>query len=196
MNPELGVRPTVQALPAEPGTNVQDVLVSVKETHTGSFMIGAGINSDNGLVGSIELNEKNFDIFRIPTSLADFTEGRAFRGGGQEFRIEAVPGNQLQRYSVTWRDPYIFDLPYSLTTSGYYYDRVYNEYTESRLGGRVTVGHQFTKALSGNVGMRLENVDVRNVSAFAPPDYLSVEGHNSVYAPRVGATYDTRDSYL
>jgi outer membrane protein assembly complex protein YaeT len=196
MNPELGVRPTVQALPPEPGSQYQDVLVSVKETHTGSFMIGAGVNSDNGLVGSIVLNEKNFDIFRFPTSWADVVEGRAFRGAGQEFRIEAVPGNQLQRYSVTWRDPYLFDLPYSLTTSGYYYDRYFNEYLESRLGGRLTVGHQFTKAISGNVGMRLENVDVRDVASFAPLDYLSVQGNNAVYAPRIGATYDTRDSYL
>ena len=61
-------------------------------------MLGAGVNSDSGLVGSIVLNERNFDIFRFPTSLADFFEGRAFRGAGQEFRIEACPA---RRFSAT-----------------------------------------------------------------------------------------------
>ena len=41
-------------------------------------MFGAGVNSDSGIVGSIVLNERNFDIFRFPTSFADLWEGKAF----------------------------------------------------------------------------------------------------------------------
>jgi hypothetical protein len=36
------------------------------------------------------LSEDNFDIFRLPRSFDDFISGRAFRGGGQRFRFEAV----------------------------------------------------------------------------------------------------------
>ena len=64
-------------------------------------MFGAGFNSDSGIVGSIVLNERNFDIFRSAHQHADIWEGKAFRGAGQELRIEAVPGTQLQRYSIT-----------------------------------------------------------------------------------------------
>ncbi len=131
MDPEKGLRPTIVAIPTD-DPNVQDILVTVKETHTGSFQIGAGFNTDNGLVGSVVLNERNFDITRFPTSWEDFVEGRAFRGAGQEFRIEAVPGVNLQRYSATWRDPMVFDLPYSLTESVYYREYQYNEYLERR----------------------------------------------------------------
>src|SRR6185436_6901047 len=134
MDPQMGVRPTVQAI--EGPNQYKDILVKVQETRTGSLMLGAGVNSNNGLVGSIVLNERNFDLFRFPTSFADFFDGKAFRGAGQEFRIEAVPGTQLQRYTVSFREPFLFDRPYSLSTSGYYYDRVYNEYTEGRLGAR------------------------------------------------------------
>ena len=70
------------------------------------------------MTGSIVLNERNFDILNFPTSLEDITAGRAFRGGGQEFRLEAVPGNQFQRYTASWRDPRIFDSLYSLSVSG------------------------------------------------------------------------------
>jgi outer membrane protein insertion porin family len=70
---------------------------------TGSLMFGASVNSDAGLVGSIVLNERNFDILRPPTSFDDILEGRAFRGAGQEFRIEAMPGTQVQSYRATFR---------------------------------------------------------------------------------------------
>ncbi len=195
INPELGIRPTIDIV-ADTDSEYKDLLVNVKETHTGSLLFGAGVNSDAGIVGSIVLHERNFDIFRFPTSWADVTEGRAFRGAGQEFRMEAAPGTQLQRYTVSFREPFLFDRPYSLGLSGYYYDRFYDEYVEGRYGGRVTVGHQFTKEWGGNVGVRLENVNVSRVSFGAPVDYTSVKGTSVIIAPRVGVAYDTRDSFL
>jgi outer membrane protein assembly complex protein YaeT len=195
LNPELGIRPTVTVL-EDTDSEFKDILVQVKETHTGSLLFGAGINSDAGLVGSVVLHERNFDIFRFPGSWADVTEGRAFRGAGQELRIEAAPGNELQRYSVTFREPFLFDRPYSLSLGGYYYDRVYDEYIEGRTGGRVTLGHQFTREWGGNVGVRVEDVNVRAIRFGAPPDYTSVQGHNFIIAPRVGVAWDTRDSFL
>ncbi len=150
-DPQKGSRPTVTAIPTD-DPNVQDILVQVKETHTGTFQVGAGFNTNNGLVGTVSLNERNFDITRIPTSWEDFLEGRAFRGGGQEFNIQAIPGITYQRYGFTWRDPMIFDLPYSLTVGGYYYQYQYNEYLQERLGMRATVGKQLFPWLSVNTG--------------------------------------------
>jgi outer membrane protein assembly complex protein YaeT len=193
-NPETGSRPTVQAL--ENPTEFKDILVKVQETRTGSLMLGAGINSDNGLVGSIVLNERNFDIFRFPTSFSDFWDGTAFRGAGQEFRIEAVPGTQIQRYSVSIREPMLFDVPYSLLTSAYYRDRIYDEYTENRYGTRESVSHQFTKEIYGSVGFRIENINVNNIQAGAPPDYTSVYGNNFLAAPNLTVGWDTRNSFL
>ncbi len=222
MNPETGGKPTISAVPTD-DPNVQDILVVVKETHTGSFQIGAGYNTDNGLVGTITLNERNFDIARWPTSWSDFLEGKAFRGANQDLRIEAVPGIYLQRYSVTWRDPMIFNLPYALIVSGYYRQQQFNEDFETRLGARFTVAKQLTQSLSFNVGLRVEDVNIGNVpygtdaygnpitydafgnpvtasgGAFgfgAPVDYTSVQGHNFLVAPRIGGTWDTRDSFL
>jgi outer membrane protein assembly complex protein YaeT len=195
MDPEKGARPSVVPIDTDDPT-VKDILVTVQETHTGTFQIGAGFNTDNGLVGTAVLNERNFDITRIPTSWEDFLEGKAFRGANQELRLEAMPGINFQRYSATWRDPMIFSLPYSLTVSGYYRDYQYNEYLERRLGGRFTVGKQLTASWSINAGLRIEDIDVANVPLGAPPAYTSVEGHNFLVAPSIGTTWDTRDSFL
>jgi outer membrane protein assembly factor BamA len=195
-SPDGSVHPTVSVLNPESDSPYKDVLVSVQEDNTGSLIFGIGVNSDAGLTGSIVLNERNFDIFRPPTSIDDILNGNAFRGAGQEFRIEAVPGTQLQRYTVSFREPFLFDSPYSLLVSGYYYERIFNEDTEDRVGGRFTIGRRLNEYWQANIGGRIENIGIHDVSQFAPVDYQSVVGNNFLVAGRVGATRDSRDSFL
>jgi outer membrane protein insertion porin family len=172
------------------------VIVDLRETHTGSLVFGVGVNSDAGLTGSIVLNERNFDITRPPTSFADFLEGRAFRGGDQEFRAEAVPGIYFQRYTVSLREPSLFDSKYSLETGAYYYDRLYNEYTETRLGGRVALGRRLNQYWQASVALRVEDVSVHNVLPFAPQDFQNVIGDNFAFGIRPTIVRDSRDSFL
>ena len=70
-------------------------------------MFGVGVNSDAGLVGNITLDEQNFDWTKVPTSWEDIMEGRAFRGAGERFRLELVPGTQVQRYMISFQEPYL-----------------------------------------------------------------------------------------
>jgi outer membrane protein insertion porin family len=195
-NGETGVRPTVEVLNREGEEEYKDLLVRVQETKTGSLMFGVGVNSDAGLSGSIVLNEKNFDITRFPTSFDDFMAGRAFRGAGQELRIEAVPGTSVQRYSATWREPFLFDSQYSLALSTYYYTRSYDEYDESRLGERITIGRKLNQYWSVSGSVRIEDVGVHNVPYYDPAPYQNAEGSNFLIGARAGVTRDTRDSFL
>ncbi|MGF1579980.1 MAG: outer membrane protein assembly factor BamA [Gemmataceae bacterium] len=197
-DPSRGQRPTVRVIedPENPNSEFKDIEVRVAETTTGSLLFGLGLNSDAGIVGSIVLNERNFDLFRPPTSIADILEFKAFRGGGQEFRLEAVPGTELQRYSATWREPFLFDRPISLTVSGYYRDRIFVEYTERRVGGRFTLGKQLNPMWSVTGGLRIENVEVDSVPFFAPNDLLDVVGNSFLVAPRIAVIRDNRDSFL
>jgi outer membrane protein assembly complex protein YaeT len=191
-------KPKVEVIdnPFDRENPTKDILVTVNEDNTGSLMFGLGVNSDSGLTGSIVLNERNFDLFHPPTTLDDLFNGSAFRGAGQEFRLEAVPGTQLQRYTASLREPFLFDSPFSLTTSGYYYQRSYNEYSEDRIGARITLGRKLDNYWSVSGGMRIENVDVYNVAAGAPATYTSVIGDNFLLGFQAGITRDTRDSYL
>jgi outer membrane protein insertion porin family len=190
------VEVTAQDDPNNPDSEYKNLLVKLEEDNTGSLLFGVGVNSDAGLTGSIVLNERNFDISRFPTSFDDLLSGNAFRGAGQEFRLEAVPGTQLQRYTASFREPFLFDSPYSLGVSGYYYDRQYNEDTESRLGARFTVGRKLGPYWTASASLRVEDVGIHSVPPFAPIDYQSVQGDNFLLGFRAGATYDDRDSVL
>ena len=146
-----------------------DIFPNVSETQTGKIMFGLGVNSSSGLVGSAVLDESNFDITRPPTSFQDIIDGTAWRGDGQQFRLEAVPGTQLSRYAVTWRDPYFLDTATSLGVSGFYFNRFYRNWTETRTGGRITLGRQFSPFTSGTFALRLEDVQVSNPTNLLSP---------------------------
>lgn len=172
-----------------------DLDVYVQEARTGRLMFGAGVNSDSGVVGNIVLDERNFDIFRPPTSFEDIIEGRAFRGGGQTFRLEAVPGSEVSRYSANWTNPYFLDTDVSLGLSAFYYQRFLDGWDEQRAGGRVNFGYQFTPEWSAGVAFRVEDVEIDSPrGAPPPPDLLDAVGSNLLTTVRFNATHDTRDS--
>ncbi len=188
--------PSVEVLQNEFDSPLKDVRVRVQETRTGQFMVGGSFNTDAGVTGNVTINERNFDILRWPTSLDDFRQGRAFRGGGQEFRIEAAPGTQFQRYSATWREPYLLDTQFGLTVSGYYFQRSFAEYDEDRYGGRFTIDRRLDSIWRASLATRVEGVNINNVPSWAPPDISDDAGSHFVLGLRPGLTRDTRDSYI
>lgn len=175
-----------------------DIIFEGQETQTGRLQIGAGINSDAGLVGNIVIDERNFDWRRWPRSFEDIRNGTALRGAGQRFRIDASPGSQVNRYLASFTEPYLMDTPISLGLSGSYFDRRYNDWDESRLGGRVSLGYQWVdRDLSTVASYRGENVEISNTSinppvVFAP--YDEVRGGNALHGFKLALINDTRDS--
>ncbi|QJW96253.1 BamA/OMP85 family outer membrane protein [Frigoriglobus tundricola] len=187
--------PEVVAVPNELD-DFKDVIVRVRETRTGQFILGGSVNSDAGLTGNIAINERNFDITRIPTSWDDIRNGRAFRGGGEELNIQAAPGTTFSRYSVTFREPYLFDTPFGLTTSLYYFQRSYTEYTEERYGGRITLDRRLDPIWTASVSTRIEGVSIKDTPIGAPTSISQYEGDHFLAGFRAGLKRDTRDSYV
>jgi len=185
------------ALPVFPGNEPYVIVdVDAEETQTGRLMIGAGVNSNAGLVGNIVVDEQNFDILRLPRSWDDIKNGTAFRGAGQRFRLEAAPGTQLQRYMATFQEPYLFDTRVGLSLSASYYTRFFYDWAEARTGGRIGLGYQFAFApdLSVNAGFRGESVDVFNPRIPGVPAIDNMLGTNGLYGFSAGIIHDTRDS--
>ena len=184
-------------LPGQPyPEQTVDILFEGQETQTGRLMLGVGVNSDAGVVGNIVLDERNFDWRRPPTSWEDVRNGTAFRGAGQRFRVDASPGSQVNRYLVSFQEPYLLDSPISLGLSGSYFDRRFRDYDEQRLGGRASLGYQWVdRDVSTVLSYRGENVNIRNApNAGAVPDLAEVLGDNVLHGFKVTVINDTRDS--
>jgi outer membrane protein insertion porin family len=189
--------------------------VQANETTTGRLMIGAGYNSDAGLIGNFTFDEQNFDITRLPHSWEDISNGTAWRGDGERLRIEAQPGTLVQRYAITYQVPYIFHSQAQFDISGFYFTRIYRDWDEGRVGGKLGLGYAFTPDLTGRIGFDGERVNIYNphktvsepnpnynpADPNSPPTILvptpeleRVLGQNDRYGFSVGLSHDTRDS--
>lgn len=196
-----GSGPFTPAYPGfQPPSNFPDVSatptpldVIVSETRTGKFMFGVAVNSDAGVTGQITIHEQNFDISRPPTSWEDVLNGTAWRGAGQSLRIEAQPGTQVQRYLVSFTDPYFLESNVSFSASAFYFDRNYFDWDESRLGGRLGWGYRLTPDLSISGTAGAQSVNIFNPRVLAVPELNAALGKSELYSGRATLTHDTRD---
>ena len=170
------------------------LIPQVEETQTGRLSFGVGVNSEAGVVGNIVLDEQNFDISRFPRSFSELGTGSAFRGAGQRLRMEAVPGSEVQRYMLTFREPYLLDTPISFGINAFYFDRIYEDWDEQRLGGNISFGYQVRPDLSVGLTFRAEDVNISDPAFGAPQELLDVVGDNGLYSVKANIVHDTRDS--
>ena len=182
-------------IPYYPAADFADLDVTIAQTNTGRINIGGAFNSDNGVVGQFTIDEKDFDIRRVPRSFGDILDGTAFRGAGQQFRLELVPGREIQRYLVSFTEPYFLNTDFSFSASGYFFDRRFEDYDENRRGGRFNFGRRLSPDLSISAGLRFERVEIdadqedRDVS----PTLDANVGESNLNIANIGLIRDTRD---
>lgn len=171
----------------------RDVLVEVVEADTGQLSFGAAVNSDAGVVGAIDLVQRNFDVADLPESSGEFFRGKAFRGAGQYFSLSLQPGNRISRYSATLREPYFLETPYFVEGSGFYFQREREDWDEQRIGGRSRVGQRFGDVWSAFITPRAEQININDIERTAPIDVFEVEGNNFLTVLEFAVTRDTTE---
>ena len=170
------------------------ITVQTEETTTGRLMFSLGISSDAGLVGSVVVEEQNFDIRRWPKSWSDIQNGTAWRGRGQHFRIEATPGSEVQRYAISFDEPYLFNSQIGLGTSLSYYDRFYSEWHERRMGGQLNLSRALTHDMRAYIGFRGYNVKVNEPKTPTPQRLADALGKSDLFGFSFRLVQDRRDS--
>jgi outer membrane protein insertion porin family len=164
----------------QPPVLQRDVLVEIEETSTGSFNFGVAYGSDSGVIGNIALTQRNFDLFDLPDSPGELIRGQAFRGAGQTFKIELLPGDRIQTYSVSLTEPYFLESDYALSGTAFYRRRVFRQYEEERFGGRFGLERRFGTVWTGGLTFRNDWVSLSDIDDDAPVDYFDVEDRRRV----------------
>ncbi|MDR2643244.1 MAG: BamA/TamA family outer membrane protein, partial [Planctomycetaceae bacterium] len=170
-----------------------DMMVKVQETRTGMIMMSVAVSSDSGLMGRFMIEEQNFDILNFPRGLRLQDWKNAFRGKGQRFRIEAMPGTDVSRYSASWETPYFFNLDYSFGVNGYYYQRFYDEWYEDRIGGSVSFGKLWAPDFLTSLTLSAQEVRIYNPAIYSL-DLFDAVGRHPMYGIGLNARHNTRDS--
>lgn len=193
-NPAVGNLPRITIQPEDPARpGERDVLVEVEETNTGSLNFGAAVSSDAGLIGTVSLSQRNFDVADLPDSWDELFKGRAFRGAGQTFTATAAPGTELSTYSLSLTEPSLLNTDYGASWTAFYREREFSDYDEQRFGGRMRVGRTFGTRWNGGASVRAESVDISDLDDNAPVDYYEVRGPNFLTALGLDLTRTTVD---
>jgi outer membrane protein insertion porin family len=180
--------------------------VAVTEKNTGNLTFGAGLSSDSGIVGFVEMTQGNFDLFHPPT----------FTGAGQKLRLRLAVGTQQRDYELSFVEPWFLNRKLALGVDLYRHQLDYespnNIYDETRTGMRLSL----TRALwsdffIGSVYYNLEDINISLNSPYTtfmgPATAANPTGQNTPTAiieqatsahlySRFGTTlaYDTRNS--
>ena len=178
----------------EPGDSPdKEILVfRVKERKTGSISVGGGYSSIQGLVGNVKLEEAN--LF----------------GKGQHANLDVEFGSLVTSFSVGFTEPWLFNTRTSLglnlfDTTQYWTTAVPNPdgtnkfYTESQLGGSISVGRRLSRYWSVFGTYSLQNVHIydvdQNFQTPGTPQYIAPsDTTTSSLTPRI--VYDSRDNYF
>lgn len=171
---------------AEGDPNTKDVRLDMTEGMTGMIMPGIGISSDDGLIGQLIYQQRNFDATDWPQSWKEFFTMKGFRGAGQTMRIALEPGTEVNRYSIEWTNPYFNDRPVDFDLSARRYNRWLESYDERRTAGIVGFEHRTWGTWRKSIRFRAENVEVQDIETYAPADVWSAQGNNYIYSLNLG----------
>lgn len=107
-----------------------NVGVNVKEKSTGSFSIGGGYSSLDGIVGQGSVAQTNF------------------LGLGLKANLSGSIGGKSQTYSLGLTDPYFMDTKWTLGADIYRSERDYLDYTRRVTGGDIKAGYPINDFVS------------------------------------------------
>lgn len=197
---ETGLFSSATITPLEDINGVRDALVEVEEAETVSFLVGVGVSTDSGVLGSLTIENRNFDLFDWPRTWGEFFRGQAFRGDGQRLRLQAEPGTEVTRFRIQFTEPYLLDRPVRFDTAFYLFQRGRDAYDEERLGMTASLSKLFESGpLNGwavEGAIRLEHVEISDLEPFAPSLIREDRGNHMLTALKASLVRDTTDSRL
>jgi outer membrane protein insertion porin family len=107
-----------------------DLNVEVKEKPTGTFSVGAGYSSLDGVIGQGSVQQANF------------------LGLGLKATAAVSFGSKSQTYNLGLTDPYFMDTKWTVGADVYRTERQYLDYTRRATGGDLKAGYAISDSLS------------------------------------------------
>lgn len=171
---------------------VVDIVLPFTELKTGRAAFGGGYSSADGLLGYIEVSDRNF------------------LGRGQEVNVRWQFGQKSNTYDLGFTEPYLFGTRTSAGINLYnrvsqreeYADGKIYPYEEKRVGGNVTLGRPLGDYTRGFLTLRVENFSIApddpGSSVVEPEDErtrsiianLRTDTTDHLFYPTTGVRYD------
>ncbi|HET7876626.1 MAG TPA: outer membrane protein assembly factor BamA [Methylomirabilota bacterium] len=161
-----------------PGSSKDKIVVNIQVTEkpTGLFSIGGGYSSQDGVIGTLDLSQRNF------------------LGKGWEVFLRIRGGANAQYGQVGFTEPWLFDRPLAAGFDLYKNLRDYTDYKVDSTGGDVRFGHPLGDYSRVNLLYRASADKIADVAPTASQNLLDQEGTHLTSLVGLGLSRDTRDS--
>lgn len=151
-----------------------DLIVTVKETSTGSLMVGGGYSSYDGFIVNASISDRN--LF----------------GSGYSYGFELDTSKRTQRFELSMTNPRVRDSVYSLSFSLYDTHYEATTYTRDSQGIGITSGRRFGRYWRGSLGVNWSN----NNNKYDSPDDFYVNGETTKLALTPSVSFNNTDDYF
>jgi outer membrane protein insertion porin family len=161
-----------------PGSSKDKIIVNIDVTEkaTGVFSIGGGYSSVDGLLGTLNLSQRNF------------------LGRGWIVSLQLVGGGKVQNGTISFTEPWLFDRPLSAGFDLFNNRRVFTDYTSNSLGADIRFGYPIGDYSRWNILYRASQDKISNVADNASINLLDQQGTHLTSLIGLGLSRDTRDN--
>ncbi len=152
-----------------------DLNLTVVEKPTGSFSFGGGYSSTENVFAMVQLAQNN--LF----------------GKGQQLQLKAEVGGTTTRYSLSFTEPWLMDIPLSAGFDLYNWAVDYDEYDRDSTGGGVQFGYPLFDFTRVYLSYSYDISNIENIDDDASYEIWDLEGRNTTSTISSTLRYDSRD---
>ncbi len=149
--------------------------IDVTEKPTGTFSFGGGYSSTENLFAMASITQRN--LF----------------GLGQILQLKAELGGSSTRFTTSFTEPWLFDIPLSAGIDLYKWERDYDTYDKDSLGGAIRFGYPVFRDTRFYLSYGYDIGEIQDVTEDASRDVKEMEGEFVTSSVTGTLRYDSRD---
>ncbi len=152
-----------------------DLKINVTEKPTGTFTFGAGYSSTENVFITGSIAQRN--LF----------------GRGQVLKLKGQIGGTTDQYSLSFTEPWLFDIPLTASVSAYRVKKDYDTYDRTSMGGGLSFSYPVFDYTRLQIGYGYDISDINEITSDASDNIKDLEGENATSAVTSTIKYDSRD---
>ncbi len=149
--------------------------IDVTEKKTGAFSFGAGYGNVENLFLTASISERN--LF----------------GRGQVLALKGQVGTKTQRYTLSFTEPWLFDIPLSAGADIYNWNYSFPDYDKDSYGANLRLGYPLFDYTRGTLIYTYDVADIKNIEDDASDSIKRDAGENIKSSITSRIKYDSRD---
>ena len=151
--------------------------LDVTEKHTGAFTFGGGYSSYENVFAMFSIAERNL------------------LGRGQTLQFKGQLGGRTTKYSLSFTEPWLFDMPLAAGLDLYDWETDYDDYYKNSLGGGIRFSYPVFDYTRAYLGYNYDTTEIESINTYYASDSIMDMLGATITTSSISTSlgYDSRD---